>query len=468
MNFSERYRLERKLDSGGMGAVWLAQDLSLDRSCAIKLVEPDLAKSEEVRVRFQREAMAAAKIHCANVVEVFDHGEWNGVHYIVMELLEGEDLCTRLYQEQMLGPTETYRIVVQVARALARAHAAGIVHRDLKPANIFLVPGDEQETAKVLDFGIAKHDRYQSDNTKTKVGTLLGTPFYMSPEQVRGEVADWRADLWALGVIAFECLTGRTPFDYEALGHLMGAILYERIPAPTEFNPELTRAIDRWWQKAAARNRELRYQTAKELADALGDAIGSSRLPVPALVPRERLASEPHLEPIVTPAPPRVSAGIEVPEPAPAVQGLADVAVLDDWEEWDLPTGAPVSRTRVSVPHEPRHWVMAIDVVSLAGLAVVLSLNLGARSEQLGTLQPGSHPNVMTAARPLIAAVLDSPLRVTPIEVLPLSSARVRELPVAAPSSSVQQPKQTGSKPGSSGHPMASPPKRLPGPDYGI
>jgi serine/threonine-protein kinase len=468
MNFGERYRLERKLGSGGMGAVWLAQDLSLDRSCAIKLVEPDQAKSEEVRVRFQREAMAAAKIHCVNVVEVFDHGEWNGVYYIVMELLEGEDLCTRLFQRQKLGPTETYRIVVQVARALARAHAAGIVHRDLKPANIFLVPGDEQETAKVLDFGIAKHDRYQSDNTKTKVGTLLGTPFYMSPEQIRGEVADWRSDLWSLGVIAFECLTGRPPFDYEALGHLMGAILYERIPAPTEFNPALTRAIDGWWRKAAARDRELRYQSAKELADALGDAIGSSRLPVPVLVPRERLASEPHLEPIVTPAPPQVLAGIEVPEPAPAGLGLEDIAVLDDWEETDLPTGAPVSRTRVSVPHEPRHWVMAIDAVSLVGLVLVLSLNLGARSEQVVALQPISHSNGITAARPLMAAIPDSARRVTPIEALPLSSGGVRQLPVAAPSSSVQQPKQLRTKSGSSRHPMAAPPKQLPGPDYGI
>ena len=205
----------------------------------------------------------------------------------------------------------------------------------------------------------------------------------------------------------------------------MGAILYERIPAPTEFNPELTRAIDGWWRKAAARDRELRYQSAKELADALGDAIGSARLPVPDLVPRERLSSEPHLEPIVTPAPPRVSAGIEVPEPAPAVQRLADVAVLDDWEETDLPTGAPVSRTRVSVPHEARHWVMGIDVVSLVGLAVVLTLNPGARSDEPVALQPGNHPNVMTAARPLIAAVLDSPLRVT----------RNRSTPVVVPAS---------------------------------
>ena len=471
MNFGDRYRIEKKLGAGGMGTVWLAQDLSLDRRCAIKIVDPDKARSEEVRARFQREAKAAAQLRCDNVVEMFDHGEWRGLQFIVMELLEGEDLFTRLFQEQKLGAEETYRIVVQVARALARAHAAGIVHRDIKPENIFLVPGDEQETAKVLDFGIAKHERYQSDNTKTKDGTLLGTPFYMSPEQIRGEVADWRADLWSLAVIAFQCLTGRPPFDNEALGQLMGAILYERIPRPTEFNPELTRAIDAWWQKASDRDRELRYQTAKELADALGDAIGSSRLPVPSMLPRERLSSEPHLEPIVTPAPPRVSAGIEVPEPAPAVQGLADVAVVDCWEETELPTGAPVYRPRVSVPHEARPWVMAIDAVSLVGLAVVLSLNLGARSEQLVALQPGSHPNVMTAARPLLAAVPDSAGRVTSIEVLPLSSGRVRELPVAAPSSSVQQPKQLRTRPGPSRHhPVASPPPKtlLPGPDYGI
>jgi serine/threonine-protein kinase len=472
MNFAERYRLEKKLASGGMGTVWLAQDLSLDRSCAIKIVEPDRAKSEEVRVRFWREAMAAAKIHCVNVVEVFDHGEWKGCHYIVMELLEGEDLCARLFREHKLGPTETYRVVVQVARALARAHAVGIVHRDIKPENIFLVPGDEQETAKVLDFGIAKHDRYQSDNTRTKVGTLLGTPFYMSPEQLRGQAADWRSDLWSLAVIAFQCLTGRLPFDYPALGQLMGAILHEPIPTPSEFNPELTGAIDGWWRKAAARPRELRYQSAKELADALGDAIGSSRLAIPALVPRERLPSEAHLEPIATPAPPRVLAEIEVRELAPAVQSLADAAVLDDWGESEPTTGAPLLRTRVSVTHEPaamtrRRWV-AFDAISLVGLAVILALNLGMRPEQLAAPQPSSDPSLRTAAHPLIPAILDSAGRVTPLEACPVSSGGVHELRVVAPSSSLQQPKQLGTKSDSRRHPTARPAKTAADPDYGI
>src|SRR6188474_328839 len=153
-----------------MGSVWLATDLSLDSTCAIKLVDPDKIGNEEVRVRFQREARAAAQIRSANVVDVFDHGLWNDMPFIVMEHLEGEDLGARLDRQGRLELRETYEIVAQVARALVRAHAMGIVHRDLKPENIFLVPGDDHEVAKVLDFGVAKWNTDWVVNSVTKTG----------------------------------------------------------------------------------------------------------------------------------------------------------------------------------------------------------------------------------------------------------------------------------------------------------
>jgi len=243
---ADRYRLERKLGAGGMGSVWRAHDQSLDSVCAIKLVDPEKVADEEVRVRFQREAKAAARIRCANVVDVFDHGIWNGVPFIVMEYLEGEDLGTRLDRCGTLSPPEVYEIVVQVSRGLVRAHAAGIVHRDLKPENVFLVPGDEQEVAKVLDFGIAKHDAYSITDKTTKTGSFLGTPYYVSPEQARGKPVDWRSDLWSLAIIVFQCLTGRPPFESEALGELMGLIIYEPIPKLSDRNPRLGPALDAW------------------------------------------------------------------------------------------------------------------------------------------------------------------------------------------------------------------------------
>ena len=177
-----RYRLTRKLGAGGMGSVWLAYDLSLDTKCALKLVDDDKAKSEEVRVRFQREAKAAAQLRSPHVVDVFDHGDWSGVPYIAMEFLDGEDLGQRLQRLGRLDPGSTYRVISHVARALTRAHAIGIVHRDLKPENVFLVRGDDEEIAKVLDFGIAKHDAYSLQDKATKTGSFLGTPYYVSPE----------------------------------------------------------------------------------------------------------------------------------------------------------------------------------------------------------------------------------------------------------------------------------------------
>jgi serine/threonine protein kinase len=204
---ANRYRLLRKLGAGGMGSVWLAHDQSLDSHCAVKLVDPEKAANEEVRVRFEREAKAAAQIRGANVVDIFDHGIFDGIPFIVMEYLEGEDLGARLERVGKLDLDQTYQVIGQVARALVRAHAAGIVHRDLKPENIFLVPGDDAEVAKVLDFGIAKHEQYSLLGKTTKTGSFMGTPYYMSPEQARGKSIDWRSDLWALGVIVFQCLT---------------------------------------------------------------------------------------------------------------------------------------------------------------------------------------------------------------------------------------------------------------------
>jgi serine/threonine-protein kinase len=283
---ADRYQLIRKRGAGGVGSVWLARDLSLDSLCALKLIDGSHANEEELALRLEREAKAAAQIRGAHVIDVFEHGIWNGIPFIVMEFLDGEDLGERLTRMRRLSPDETYRIVAQVARALVRAHGVGIVHRDMKPDNIFLVQGDEHEIAKVLDFGIARHEAYFVETKATKTGTFVGTPNYVSPEQARGKDIDWRSDLWALGVIVFECLTGRPPFVSEALGELMAMILYEPILPMTQHNPDLPPAIDLWWQRASAREPEQRFQSAKQLADALAEAIGiDPKLPIPDIVP---------------------------------------------------------------------------------------------------------------------------------------------------------------------------------------
>jgi len=256
-----------------MGSVWLGQVIALDVPCALKFIHQDAAHSPELRARFEREAKAAAQLRSPHVVQILDHGVWLDRPYIAMELLEGEDLQTRLARRRSLPARETLAVAVQVGRALSKAHASGLIHRDLKPANIFMTRDEDREIIKVLDFGVAKVKEERVDRS-TKTGTVLGTPFYMSPEQARGSKGiDHRSDLWALAVVVYECLVGRVPFDGEALGDLFVKIIAEPLPIPSH-HANLPPAFDPWWARAAARDPAQRFQTAKELGDTLGLALG--------------------------------------------------------------------------------------------------------------------------------------------------------------------------------------------------
>ncbi|HVY47271.1 MAG TPA: serine/threonine-protein kinase [Minicystis sp.] len=284
---SERYRLIRPLGQGSQAAVWVADHLALQTHVAVKLIDPELAKREDARERFKREATAAAQLRSAHVVQILDHGIDGDQPFIVMELLDGEDLFERLNQRGRLTLRDTSKIVTQVARALNRAHQAGIVHRDLKPENVFLVPNDDDEVVKVLDFGVAKvSDPAKQTMRKTGVGTLVGTPHYMSPEQVKGigEV-DARSDLWALGVIAFQCVTGELPFDSEGVGDLLIKISIGDIPVPSNFVKTLPAAFDKWFLKACAREVDKRFQSAKELALELAALAGPDTAKKPSMRP---------------------------------------------------------------------------------------------------------------------------------------------------------------------------------------
>src|SRR5262245_3362193 len=208
-----RYRLERALAQGGMGSVWVARHLQLDVDVAIKFMTPQFAASADARARFEREAKASAQLKLANAVQVHDYGVEDGSPFLVMELLDGEDLESRLGRERRLTPAATLAVLESVCRALRRAHEVGLVHRDLKPGNIFLARQAGEEVVKVLDFGIAKDTQAAFGAAATRTGAILGSPHYMSPEQVRSSNrVDHRSDLWALGVIAFRCLTGHLPF----------------------------------------------------------------------------------------------------------------------------------------------------------------------------------------------------------------------------------------------------------------
>jgi serine/threonine-protein kinase len=277
-----RFQLDRMIGRGGMGSVWKARDGRLDMPCAVKFIEGEIASNPEATMRFEREAKAAAQLRSPHVVQILDHGLWESMPYIAMELLEGEDLGKRLSSRGRLTPAEVSAIITQVCRALAKAHTAGIVHRDLKPDNIFLCRDDDREIAKVVDFGIAKamNNSLEMDS-KTRTGSLLGTPYYMSPEQASGardKPVDARSDLWSLAVIVYQCVTGQLPFDGDALGDLLVKIIVGPIPRPSDVASDLPMGFDDWWAKAASREPGQRYQTAKEFAESLALVCGTSQM----------------------------------------------------------------------------------------------------------------------------------------------------------------------------------------------
>jgi serine/threonine-protein kinase len=265
------------LGRGAMGEVWQAEHVALKTPVAVKMIVDagfDEANPlrEELVTRFFREAQAAAALRSPHVVQILDHGV-DGVPYIAMELLEGETLEQRLARHGILPYHQTAEIVTHVSRAISKAHEAGIVHRDLKPGNVFIVKNDDEEVAKVLDFGIAKITPVagleDGANLSTRTGSVVGTPCYMSPEQALGsKQIDYRSDLWSLAVIAFECVVGRRPFDSEALGDLIVAICARPIPVPSKIG-RVPEGFDAWWAKASCREVEGRFQSARELAEAL-------------------------------------------------------------------------------------------------------------------------------------------------------------------------------------------------------
>ncbi|HEY1960209.1 MAG TPA: serine/threonine-protein kinase [Polyangiaceae bacterium] len=325
-----KYDLVRLIGRGGMGSVWEARHATLGTRVAIKFIEADLARNGELRRRFEIEARAAASLESRYVLRVHDHGITDDDRpFIVMEHLVGESLAARASRGPM-ALADVASVVQQVARGLAQAHERGIVHRDLKLENIFLSHTDDEEVAKVVDFGIAKvsprHYLEASEATTTRSGTLLGTPFYMSPEQARGLTIDHRSDLWSLGVIVFRCVLGRFPFEGSSIGDLLVKICVERSILPSEIDPSLPPAFDAWMQCALARDPALRFASARTMADALSALAGVEPRSWRAPAALELAKTVPSLPPVALPTP--VGAYATVPPPKPKSRWATGLAVL--------------------------------------------------------------------------------------------------------------------------------------------
>jgi len=277
----ERYRVLRRIGEGGMGIVYEVEHVVIEKRLALKVLRDDYSSRPDVVARFRQEARSASRIGNEHIVDISDFGETvNKASYFVMEMLDGEDLANVLSRDGTIPLSRAADILTQCARALSAAHAKGIVHRDMKPENIFLITRENRpDFVKIVDFGIAKMSDVETDGQPgrklTKTGMIFGTPEYMSPEQAAGKSLDHRVDIYALGVICFEMLTGSVPFSGDTFMGVLTQHMFEPPPSLLAMNPNVRvpDAMEAFIQKALAKDANDRFQTCEEFVSAL-DAAG--------------------------------------------------------------------------------------------------------------------------------------------------------------------------------------------------
>ena len=269
-----RYQVEKELGKGAMGVVYQGRDPKINRVVAIKTMalsqEFDEEELADVKERFFREAETAGRLNHPNIVTMYDAGEEHDLAYIAMEFLKGRDLVPFTKPGALLPLPKVVSIVARVADALAYAHGHNVVHRDVKPANVMYEP--ESDQVKVTDFGIARI----TDSSKTKTGMVLGTPSYMSPEQLSGKKIDGRSDLFSLGVMLFQLVCGQLPFTGESMAQLMFKIANEPHPDPRTINAQIPEALARVIDRALCKEVEQRYQDGEDMARELRGCLGSA------------------------------------------------------------------------------------------------------------------------------------------------------------------------------------------------
>jgi eukaryotic-like serine/threonine-protein kinase len=341
-----RYRIEDVLGRGGMASVYLARDEELERSVAVKVLAEHLADQPDFHDRFLREARLAAQLSHPNVVQVFDVGEEDGSPFIVMECVEGSTLADELQERGRLDPDEVVDLALQICGGLEHAHAAGLVHRDIKPQNLLLRPDG---TVKIADFGIAR----AAETTRlTQMGSVMGTAAYLSPEQALGEEVTAAADLYSLGCVLYELLTGRTPYVFETLPELVVKHRDEVIPPVRELRPDVPERLEAAVMHALARNPDYRPASAAALAEEL--AVAS---PDPPIRPRRATGRR----------------ATEVPAPSAPTQVLS----------------APRTRSRRQhTPGSRRLWLALAAIVAAVALVIALAVAAGNHG---GTQQPAQN-----------------------------------------------------------------------------
>jgi serine/threonine-protein kinase len=411
-----KYRVERQIGRGGMGIVLAATHLQLEHLVAIKVLRRDVVEDDKALTRLLAEARAAAKIRSEHVARVLDVGTLeNGSPFIVMEYLEGEDLADLLDRQGALDVTMAVQFLLQSCEALAEVHAAEMVHRDLKPGNLFVAKlPDGSLSLKIVDFGISKHiggsARHHASTTTTS--TVLGSPYYMPPEQMRAEPVDERSDIWSLGAILFEMLTGRPPFLGDTLPEVYAAVLSGTVPSVSSLRPDIPQGLDDIVQRCLDKDPGQRFCDVADLAEALGPFGGVTSAQSVERV--TRILSNPELFRGRTSATPRAGAvepvafagsalpaGVTAPGGAVAPGGAAPggAAPAGSAAPGGVPvTGIPTARGGMSMKPPPLAPSPVLEIGPGSALpqpATVLNPSLLAPSLMT---PPSMTPSLMTAS----------------------------------------------------------------------
>jgi serine/threonine-protein kinase len=381
------YELGPVLGRGGMGVVYRAQHVHLGRTVALKLLAPELSRSEDFRARFLRESRLAAELEHPGIVTVYDAGEVNGVLFIAMRFVRGTDLAALLAQRAPLGVDETLSILGQVAGALDAAHAAGLVHRDVKPANVMI----EGQRCYLADFGLTKRLRSSDSMQLTAAGQFLGTVDYVAPEQIEGRPTDGRADQYALGCVLFECLTGSRPYPRDSQVAVIFAQLREPPPRPCELRPDLPAAIDTVVAKAMAKDPLERYATCDQFVAAAVAALSERTTTAPRedplRAPTARADAPPPADEPRTAALPAERAAPPVQRAAVPTPGRGEPGAAFPTAVLPPAAGAPpaAARARKRFPLIP---VAALVLLVAVGVAIALVASGGGRKKPASAATP--------------------------------------------------------------------------------
>ena len=353
------YRIDGVAGEGGMGRVYRATQVGLNRPVALKLIMPDLAEDAGFRARFERESYLAASIDHPNVIPVYEAGEAEGRLFIAMRWVEGIDLRSLILSEQRLDPSRVISIVSQVAAALDAAHSGGLVHRDVKPANVMLTGAHGEEHAYLTDFGLTK--KTASTTALTQTGHFVGTPDYMPPEQIKGERADARSDVYALGCLLFHALAGRTPYDRDSEVAKIYAHLHDPPPSVAETVPGSPAGLDPVIRRALAKEADERYPSAGDLGRAAKAALsgGDPSQPERSLATGLAAPAAPAADATV----PAAGGAATVPAPTPTAASPTALS----------PTAAsPTAPAAMAPPAAPpRRSALPVALVGILALGVV-------------------------------------------------------------------------------------------------